>query len=549
MPKNAICQVTGLPFTITDREIEFCVRMGVPIPKEHPIERIRHLMAFSNERTLYKRKCDGTGEEVIGLYSTKSPYKVFKHDYWLSANWEAPSMDYDFSRPFFEQFRQLQLKTPRVAVWVLNSENCNYCNYWYFSKDCYLCFQGLSNRDCLFSYRLFTCNDCVDCVYSRDAELCYFCVYCDYCFNLQYSEDCRHSRDSAFLKDCRNCNHCFMCSNLRNCEYYIRNKKYSPQEYEAEMKKITFNSESEIERLKQEFEELKKSAFYKENHNEHCENSVGDYLEHTKNCYFCFFGQEIEDCLYVYRTANMKNVMDSYSSALGCEVCYQVQTVIYSPFSKFSNDCDHCHDIEYCDLCLHTANSFGCVGLRHKEYCILNKQYSREEYGEIVKRIKVHMEATGEWGKFFPYNFSPYPFRDTAAQMYYPLTDDEIQKRGANIKEEEPIFKPKNPPMPPDIFTENRESEVLNTLYYCEETGRPFKIIKKELEFYKKHSIPIPRLHPETRFKKLFSKLNLPRLYKRKCFQEGKEILTTFPLPPDGPEKVLCEKSYLERIG
>lgn len=520
MSQTVSCSVTGQNFILTPSEIEFCKRLDVPLPTEHPIERMRHLMAFANERTLYKRKCDGTGESLIGLYSPNSPYKVFKRDYWFSANWQAPSRSYDFSRPFFEQFRELQLKTPRIAVWVVNSENCDYCSYWYDSKDCYLCFQGPFNRDCLYSYRLLKCEDCVDCVYCHDAQICYFCVYCDYCFNLKYSEDCRQCRDSAFLKDCRNCSHCFMCANLRNREYFIRNKKYSREDYEAEMKKIKWDSYEEIQRLQNEFEELKQNAIYKENHNEHCENCVGDYLEHARNSYFCFFGQEIEDCMYVYRTARMKDVMDSYSSAFACEVCYQIQTVVNCPFTKFSNDCDHCHDIEYCDLCIHSANCFGCVGLRHREYCILNKQYSPEEYRDMVSRIKNHMRSAGEYGKFFPYNLSPFPFRDTAANMYYSLTDEEILRRGANMK--------------------TTSDEKIN---------RPFNIIKPELDFYKKNNIPLPREHPEVRFKKLFAKLNLPYLYKRACARDGREILTSFPPPPTGPKNVLCESSYLEEIG
>jgi hypothetical protein len=38
-----------------------------------------------------------------------------------------------------------------------------------------------------------------------------------------------------------------------------------------------------------------------------------------------------------------------------------------------------CHD---CQSCL------GCVGLRHKRYCILNRQFKKEEYLKKVKEIK-----------------------------------------------------------------------------------------------------------------------------------------------------------------
>ena len=30
---------------------------------------------------------------------------------------------------------------------------------------------------------------------------------------------------------------------------------------------------------------------------------------------------------------------------------------------------------------------FGCVGFKHKQYCILNKQYTKEEYEKLVQKI------------------------------------------------------------------------------------------------------------------------------------------------------------------
>jgi hypothetical protein len=41
----------------------------------------------------------------------------------------------------------------------------------------------------------------------------------------------------------------------------------------------------------------------------------------------------------------------------------------------------------YCDSCDACKNCFGCTGLKHKEYCILNKQYTPEEYEQKVSKI------------------------------------------------------------------------------------------------------------------------------------------------------------------
>ena len=39
--------------------------------------------------------------------------------------------------------------------------------------------------------------------------------------------------------------------------------------------------------------------------------------------------------------------------------------------------------------CLNLQNCIGCVNLRHKNHCIFNEQYSREEYEEKIKSFKL----------------------------------------------------------------------------------------------------------------------------------------------------------------
>ncbi|MBU0627022.1 hypothetical protein KKG31_00005 [Patescibacteria group bacterium] len=46
----------------------------------------------------------------------------------------------------------------------------------------------------------------------------------------------------------------------------------------------------------------------------------------------------------------------------------------------------------YCVNCHGCHNIFGCIGLRNKEYCIFNKQYTKEEYESIVPKIIERMQ-------------------------------------------------------------------------------------------------------------------------------------------------------------
>lgn len=57
----------------------------------------------------------------------------------------------------------------------------------------------------------------------------------------------------------------------------------------------------------------------------------------------------------------------------------------------------HCNDVHYSSICFNSDNLFGCTGMKQNKYCILNKQYTREEYEILVPKIIEKMIADGEW--------------------------------------------------------------------------------------------------------------------------------------------------------
>ena len=79
----------------------------------------------------------------------------------------------------------------------------------------------------------------------------------------------------------------------------------------------------------------------------------------------------------------------------------------------------------YSHLCADCEFCFGCIGLKHKKYCILNKQYSEDEYFQNVSMILDEMVARGEWGEFFPVKYSPYGYNRSGATLYEKLTKNQ----------------------------------------------------------------------------------------------------------------------------
>ncbi|MBI4975452.1 hypothetical protein HZC20_02125 [Candidatus Peregrinibacteria bacterium] len=119
------CRITKQPFIVSDKEIAFYKKMGVPIPTISPVERIRIMMSFRNEWKLFKRKCDATGDEIISAYPKDSPFKVYKNEIWWGDSWDATDYgrDFNFNKPFFEQYAELQKEVPREGTSIFNCEN------------------------------------------------------------------------------------------------------------------------------------------------------------------------------------------------------------------------------------------------------------------------------------------------------------------------------------------------------------------------------------------------------------------------------------------
>lgn len=60
------------------------------------------------------------------------------------------------------------------------------------------------------------------------------------------------------------------------------------------------------------------------------------------------------------------------------------------------------------------------MGLRNKQYCILNKQYSKEEYETLVPQIIEKMITDGERGESFDPRIAPFGYNESLADEHFP---------------------------------------------------------------------------------------------------------------------------------
>ena len=559
------CKQCASAFEISQNDLAFLEEVSpvfsgqkelIPSPTLCPDCRQRRRLNWRNERTLYRRTCSSTGKEIISVYAKEKPYKAFDNDEWHSDKWDARSFgrDFDFGRPFFEQFHELFLAVPQLSRSASGNQNSDYTNQCGWCKNCYLIFEADFDEDCLYANYLYDSKKCVDNLQITRCELCYECIDCINCYHLHFSQNCQNCSDSWFLTQCIGCSECVGCVNLRNKRHCIFNEQLSPEEYAARLATFQLRSRSKIFVLHENCSTFAKKFHCKALRGTQNEDSTGDYLWNTQRCVSCFDVQESQDCKHLFNCRRMKKVQDVtvFGSLKGAEFCYEnheigdgARNIIFC--DQAWTDVNNC---TYSKLCVNGCHDlFGCIGLKHAQYCVLNKQYTKEEYEQLVPKIIGHMRKTSEWGEFFPVELSPFAYNESVAQEYFPLSKKEVIENGWAWRDSVDDIPNATKIIPgrllPETINETPD-DILQWAIECEVTKRPFKIIKQELDFYRQLSLPVPTLHPDERHRRRMALRNPRRLWTRPCSKCRMEIQTTFA--PDREESVLCEACYLKEV-
>jgi len=564
---NKECSECQKSFTVSKSDLDFykqvspvvnSERFDIPAPNNCPDCRQQRRLAIANERFFYIRECGLCEKRMMSEHpsskssSGKEKKEVYCRDCWFSDQWD--STDYgrevDFTRPMFEQFKELQKAVPSQNL-VIEGTNVNsdYIHYAGFCKNSYLVSHSDFCEDCYYGYGFKKNTSCVDGFYNLSSELCYDCVDVFKCYNLIGSQDCNNCTDSKFIRDCIGCKNCFLCAGLRGKSYCINNKQLTKEKYLDYISKLDFASYRQYQALKLELDKLSKKHSFKEFHGNNTENCQGDYITNCKEVFNSFDCEDVESGRYLYQVVTgAKNVQDIYQYGLNLRESYQCSIAGNNVYhALFSHNVHlNCNDVYYCWYLHSSSNCFGCFNMHHKKYCILNKQYSKQEYEELLPKVIKHMIRTGEWGDFFPISFSPFGYNKTNAQLYYPLEKEEALCKGwkwedDNEKKNKNINLVAAENLPDSIS--DVDEDILNQTLECSETQKAFKITPQELKFYKKQNIPLPRICPEQRHLGRFNKRNKRVFNQSNCLKCSQEVLTTYNT---NESKVLCEQCYFE---
>src|SRR3989338_3225076 len=547
---NCPCTHCGKSFAVTKDDLHFYdtispvfggKKCAVPPPTHCPACRHQRRLGAFSQIHVYRRPSSVTGNMIVAQFPDSVAFPVYDNEYWWSDKWDALSYGrtFDFSQPFFAQFRMLSDVVPRFALMVLRNENCDYCNNVSDNKNCYLIFNTRRSEDCMSCERVVGSRDCVDCTDVSDSELCFDCVSCNRCYNVQSSRESDDCKDSMFLMNCRSCTDCFGCVNLRHARFCVFNEQKSEQEYRAFLAVIGLSSH-----VKRTAMEKKVEIFWQQHPRPHAvmkmvQDVSGKHLFECRDLYQSYL---LPNCYHLRYCSlvvdNVRNCQDYTTYGDNAELIYETtrcgNNIFRLLFCHYTYD--SCADLQYCSFCVGCQQCFGCIGLRSKKYCVFNKQYTKEKYEELVPRIIEHMRATSEWGEFFPLQDSVFAYNHSMAQRYFPLTKEQAKQKGLPWYDEQSDGIAESD-IPDGFPAADVSLQLRSTL-----SGRVFSVTAQEMRRYRKLGVPLPRMTYDERMEKRAEKLGGIVLFDRTCAKNGKPMQTT--IPPDSPWIVWEKDTY-----
>ncbi|MBU0531773.1 MAG: hypothetical protein ABIG32_04155 [Candidatus Uhrbacteria bacterium] len=554
-PGERVCDLSGKKWEMTEREIGWYKKFNVPPSKYSPLMRQKLEHSYFIMNSVWYNKHYDTGEPVPATTHPASGIRVLPDKEWFDRDFTSLAQELEIDQPFFDQLYKLSRAVPRAAGFNYVPPENSVAFISFGDKDSYFVIACKSKRT-YHSQNAYEVEDCAEMTLSNNAQNCYQILRSDRAFNCKFLYECKDCVDCVFSFDCRNCEKCFGATNKRNKKYLFFNEQLSAEQWEARVAKIDLSSYQVRQEYEQKYLDLIRQAVWPENWSINAEDSTGDYLYDVSNCYNCYYtsapgSRDCEDCTYF--EGGPSQGCYSIAATINSSNCYYGIGVEGSNLlfgMSINVKCDTC---EYCELCYECSFCFGCTGLRHKKYCILNQQYTEQEYWKILDQLKCVMLERGEYGDMPPAYFSTQVFEHSGAAIMFGA--DETDKKALQANDIKPADEGAEGPdlesAPahstdeiPDRIAASDIDEIAGKVFLDREIGRRFSYIKPELELYLKLGIAPPRIHFTSRANGGQHKLNMPIFHEEKCHQCAKVVSVadnlTFP-----ERKIFCKPCYL----
>jgi hypothetical protein len=469
------CRLTGEQFLISELEMELYSHFGAEVPDLLPRERIRILSSFLNLRHFFRRES----------------FTTHRADWGRSIN-EADPIGFgrELLRPqqFLEELLELVTAVPRPPVfgemeraigstaihlgdrlsYVSAGARVSYGTTSAFIRDS----RGFSDS--------FACSGLKD---------SYACFDSHGLLRVAYAENCRDCSESRFIINCSNCDHCLFCKDLTGASYHIDNQPVSKQEFEKTLRELGLNTRVGLEGALERYYGMRAGSVI----------TANPYSSQVINSLNVWFSNDLKSC------ADLFGYCEELEESLLSICCGGGRRVFSSQFCW-----GNIEELYFCAYCSDSRELVGCVGLKGKQYCILNRQYSESDYFSLKESIFEFLRRKRSLGRPLNFKFSDYPYNATLAQDLFPLT--KVQSALLEVRFDERLeqYQPSRIDLErvkdlPAALEDARSSP--EGIYLCELSGKPFQYFPLELELCDKLAICPSAFCYEERFRQMISRL------------------------------------------
>ncbi|HMO16496.1 MAG TPA: hypothetical protein PKA63_01710 [Oligoflexia bacterium] len=533
------CELTGEEFGVSPGEISFSKEKNLPPPRRSESERLRSLLAFVPDLDWIRN------QQWRSFYQTSS---TIDSDY-------RPLPPFYFSSDNF---------TPILGTREnekINLSNDNAQNERSFIEKFYSLYENyvrqLEKNDAtppFNPFNLFLCqniNHSAECIACSSLTECYDCLFCSDSINLYFSRDSHNCNNSYFLESCTNCSNCLFCSFLNGKSYHIFNEPVSKDEYQQALASLHLGSAVRLESARERFEMFLIQRPLPSQSSINSVSSTGNYFNNCKNSREILLSMGlINSEVSLFSSGKIENSFSltcCNNHILECSLCALANGHLERCITTFS--CiGNLSSVEYSIACEDSANLFGCVGLRGKEFCILNIQYNKSDFFNIRSHIISELQSTGHYGSFFPARFSPVPYNASLAGILFPLGKVQAQMFGYiwdDQREKSENLIKKYLKNNEDARFSQGETPPDSSKYLCEISGTEFEICAEERSICEHLGVALPARSPQQRFYERLKSLQLGRKRFSKC-PITNEIFSTWY---QGPRPLLSREGFAKVCG
>ena len=146
---------------------------------------------------------------------------------------------------------------------------------------------------------------------------------------------------------------------------------------------------------------------------------------------------------------------------------------------------------------------------------------------------------------------SPFAYNESIANEYMPLTKNEALKKGFTWKDDIPRTTGQENCKYTDLPQSSEEysdEKLLNKILKCESCNFNYKFISREIAFYKRMKLAIPKKCFNCRHQNRMNARNPRILNEVECASCGINIMTTYTKDKHNIYKIYCESCYQREI-